>query len=426
MDERRCTFLNSEELWKQSIQLFAGGVNSPVRASVKPYPFFTDRGKGAIIYTVDGKRLIDYVLGYGPLILGHSPDPVKKAIIEQIEKGWLFGTPSELEVRLARKISSHIPSAQKIRFVNSGTEATMTALRLARGYTRRTKILKFSGNYHGAHDYGLVEAGSAATEYNISISEGVPSEILNTVEICEYNDLECVEKKLRKEDIAGVIVEPIMGNAGVILPEKDFLSGLRELTKTYNTLLIFDEVITGFRVSLGGAQSLYQVYPDITTLGKIIGGGLPIGAIAGRADIIDTLTPSGKVFNAGTFNANPLSMISGIATIQELEKGYPYNIANDAARNIVSELDSMIKINHTINHIASMFQIFFEVEKIKNYEDAKKANKNYYIKFHELSLKEGIFIPPSQYETIFTSASHDNDIVNETLHKLRKIISEMS
>ncbi len=415
----------SEELWNEANHLFAGGVNSPVRASVKPYPFFVERGKGAFLYTVDGNKLIDYVLGYGPLILGHSPDIIKQKIIEQVEKGWLFGTPSKVEIELAKKIIKHIASAQKVRFVNSGTEATMAAIRLARGYTKRDKILKFSGNYHGAHDYVLVEAGSAASEYNIILSDGIPKNIAETVEVCEYNDIECVDKKIRKENIAAVILEPIMGNAGVILPDIEFLKGIRELTKAYGSLLIFDEVITGFRVDIGGAQKLFQVYPDITTLGKIIGGGLPIGCIAGRADIIDNFTPTGKVFNAGTFNANPLSMAAGIATIEELEKEYPYNIANKAVKTIVEELESIIKAKHKINYVASMFQIFIGVENVRNYSEARMAHKETYIKLHNLLLKEGIFIPPSQFETIFTSASHDDDIVNQTIYKLKKIISEL-
>ncbi|ACP36109.1 glutamate-1-semialdehyde-2,1-aminomutase [Sulfolobus islandicus Y.G.57.14] len=426
MDKGRCTILNSEELWAQARQLFAGGVNSPVRAAVKPFPFYVERGKGAYIYTVEGNKFIDYVLGYGPLILGHSPESVKRKIIEQLEKGWLFGTPSKLEIELAKKISSHIPSAQKIRFVNSGTEATMAAIRLARGYSKRSKILKFSGNYHGAHDYTLVEAGSAATEYNVTTSDGIPMEIMKTVEICEFNDLDCVDKKLRNEDIAAALLEPIMGNAGVILPEKGFLSGLRELTKSYNSLLIFDEVITGFRIDIGGAQSYYQIYPDITTLGKIIGGGFPIGAVAGKAEIIDNFTPAGRVFNAGTFNANPISMIAGIATIEELEKEYPYNIANKASKTLVEELERLLKIKHTINHIGSMFQVFFGIDKVRNYSDAKRANKEYYIKFHERLLKERVFIPPSQYETIFTSAAHEDDVVNDTIDKLAKVIGELS
>ena len=418
----------SEQYWKEALTLFAGGVNSPVRAAVKPYPFYVVKAKGAYLYTADGKELIDYVLGYGPLILGHRHEYVMNRVIEQLENGWLYGTPSPVEIKLAEKIRSHIPSAEKIRFVNSGTEATMLAIRLARGYTNRDKILKFSGNYHGAHDYGLIEAGSAASEYNVSTSAGVPSAILNTVVVCEYNDLYCVEKFLRKEDVAGVIVEPVMGNMGVILPEKGFLEGLRELTRDYGSLLIFDEVITGFRVSLSGAQGYFKVIPDLTTLGKIIGGGFPIGAVAGKKEILDNLTPNGKVFNAGTFNANPVSMTAGLATIEVLERENVLDIANKASRELVQELSKLLEgkdVQYTINSIASMFQVFVGVKEVKNASQAKLANKEYYIKLHELLLKEGVFIPPSQYETIFTSYSHNDEIVNITLEKLRKVVSEL-
>ncbi len=321
----------SYELWKEALSLFAGGVNSPVRALVRPSPFFTAKGEGPFLITEDGKKIIDYVLGYGPLILGHSPERVKQKIKEQVDKGWLYGTPSRIEVELAKKIINHIPSAQKVRFVNSGTEATMNAIRLARGFTGRTKILKFNGNYHGAHDYALIEAGSAVSEYGITISKGVPEEVVRTVTVCEYNDLECVERRLKSENIAAVILEPVMGNYGVIPPEDGFLRGVKELTSTYGSLLIFDEVITGFRLDIGGAQSLFKVVPDLTTLGKIIGGGLPIGAITGKREIMESITPAGSVFNAGTFNANPLSMTAGIATIEELENKNPYTEINRAA-----------------------------------------------------------------------------------------------
>lgn len=418
----------SESLWKEALELFPGGVNSPVRAAVKPFPFYVERGEGAFLYTVDGQRLIDYVLGYGPLILGHANEHVKKKIIEQIEKGWLYGTPSKSEIELAKKIRAHVPSAEKIRFVNSGTEATMLAIRLARGFTKKEKILKFDGNYHGAHDYGLVSAGSAASEYNVAISMGIPNSILNTVVICKYNDLDCVEKKLKNADIAGVIVEPVMGNMGVILPEKDFLKGLRELTRTYNTVLIFDEVITGFRLGLSGAQGYFGVTPDLTTLGKIIGGGLPIGAVAGKRDIMDNLTPAGKVFNAGTFNANPLTMSAGVATIEVLETTNAYDIANKAMKELVegiSEIFSSKGYKFTINHIQSMAQFFLGVDKVKNADDARLANKDLYVKIHERLLKYGVFIPPSQFETIFTSAAHTTEIVNLTLEALRKVVSEL-
>ncbi|QGR15852.1 glutamate-1-semialdehyde 2,1-aminomutase [Sulfurisphaera ohwakuensis] len=427
MDKRRCTFL-SENLWKKALELFAGGVNSPVRAAVKPYPFYVEKSEGAFLYTIDGQRLIDYVLGYGPLILGHAHPYVKKKIIEQIEKGWLYGTPSKKEIELAEKIRSHIPSAEKIRFVNSGTEATMLAIRLARGYTKREKILKFDGNYHGAHDYALINAGSAVSEFNVIISSGIPTSIINTVIVCKYNDLDCVEKHLRTEEIAGVIVEPVMGNMGVILPEQDFLNGLRELTKTYNSVLIFDEVITGFRLGLSGAQGYFKVIPDLTTLGKIIGGGLPIGAVTGKKEIMSNLTPEGNVFNAGTFNANPLTMAAGIATIEVLETTNAYDIANKASKEIAEELDNSLSkknFKYTINRIQSMFQFFIGISKVTNADDARLANKHLYVKIHEKLLKLGVFIPPSQFETIFTSSSHSDEIVNLTIEAIHKVVSEI-
>lgn len=423
MVKRGDAILN-KDLWKEALNLFAGGVNSPVRAAVKPQPFYTDHAYGPFIFTESNKKIVDYVLGYGPLILGHSPPQVKEKVIDQINKGWLYGTPSRVEIKLAEKISQHIRTVEKIRFVNSGTEATMNAIRLARGYTKREKIIKFDGNYHGAHDYVLVDAGSAATEFGVPISDGIPKDVLKTVLVCNYNDLECVENFLKNEDIAAVILEPIMGNMGVIPADQDFLEGLRELTKTYNSLLIFDEVITGFRVGLEGAQGLYEVYPDLTTLGKIIGGGFPIGAIGGKKEIIDNFTPNGRVFNAGTFNANPVSMAAGLATIEELEKGKPYDIANAAAREIVEELDK-IPISHSVNSVKSMFQIFFGIEEVHNAKDARNANKGKYIEFESKLLDNDIFFPPSQYETIFTSAAHTDEIVSLTIERIKKIISEI-
>ncbi len=423
MAKRGVTVLSSE-LWKNALELFPGGVNSPVRAAVKPFPFYTKEGRGAFLITEDGRKLIDFVLGYGPLILGHSPPRVKEKVIEQIEKGWLYGTPSRAEVELARKITSHIRSIDKIRFVNSGTEATMNAIRLARGFTKREKIIKFDGNYHGAHDYVLASAGSAATEFSVPDSDGIPKDVLKTVIVCPYNQLECVEKHLKNEDVAAVIVEPIMGNMGVIPANQSFLEGLRELTRTYNTLLIFDEVITGFRVGLEGAQGYYTVYPDLTTLGKIIGGGFPIGAFGGKREIMENLTPSGKVFNAGTFNANPISMVAGIATIEELEKGKAYEIANKAAKEISEELDKA-PLDHVVNSVKSMFQIFFGVKSVENADDARKANKGKYIEFQKALLDRGVFFPPSQFESVFTSSAHTEEVVNETLDKIRKVLSEM-
>lgn len=415
----------SSELWKEALRYFPGGVNSPVRAAVKPYPFYVSQGKGAYIYTEDGNSLIDYVLGYGPLILGHTNEYVKEKVIEQIEKGWLFGIPSRVEIELARKISFHMPSIEKIRFVNSGTEATMNAIRLARGYTKRDKILKFNGNYHGAHDYALVDAGSAASEFGVPNSEGIPQEVLKTVIVCEYNDLQCVEKKLKNEDVAAVIVEPVMGNMGVIPPEKDFLKGLREITSTYNTLLIFDEVITGFRLSMGGAQEYFGVSADLTTLGKIIGGGFPIGAFGGKREIMDMLTPSGKVFNAGTFNANPISMTAGLATLEVMERENVIEKTTYVAEKVTEELER-IKYPHVINRVKNMFQIFFGVEKVSNATEARRAKKEVYLKFQINLMKNGVYFPPSQFESVFTSLAHyDDNVISDTVLAIKKS-SELS
>ncbi|NON63586.1 glutamate-1-semialdehyde 2,1-aminomutase [Acidianus sp. RZ1] len=424
MDKRGSSIL-SQSLWKEALSIFPGGVNSPVRAAVKPYPFYVKEGKGAYVITEDNKKYIDFVLGYGPLILGHAYPYVKKNIFNQIDKGWLFGIPSKVEIELAKKISSHMNSIEKIRFVNSGTEATMNAIRLARGFTKREKILKFDGNYHGAHDYALVDAGSAAMEFGIPNSLGIPEQVLRTVNVCTYNDLTCVENILKKEDIAAIIVEPIMGNMGVIPPQKDFLSGLRELTKTYGSLLIFDEVITGFRVSISGAQGYYGIEPDITTLGKIIGGGFPIGAIGGKRQIMDFLTPSGKVFNAGTFNANPISMIAGLSTIEVIEKENVIHKTSQSAKEIADELDK-IGTPHVVNRVENMLQIFFGVSSVKNAEDARKANKELYNKFQLKLLDLGIFFPPSQFETVFTSLAHDENVMQEAIEGIKKAKSEFN
>jgi len=415
----------SSELWRKAQGIFPGGVNSPVRAAVKPFPFYVKRGKGAYLYTEEGNRVIDYVLGYGPLILGHSPEGVRERIIEQIQRGWLFGTPTRVEVELARKILSHVPSGQMIRFVNSGTEATMLSLRLARGFTKRDKVLKFDGNYHGAHDYLLFDAGSAASEFGIPNSEGIPSVVRSTVEVCEYNDVQCVEKKLKTEQFAATIVEPVMGNMGVILPNRDFLTGLREVCEETGTVLIFDEVITGFRLGLSGAQGVFKVLPDLTVLGKIIGGGMPIGGLTGKREIMELLTPAGKVFNAGTFNAHPLSMVAGLATIEELERGRAYETAERAIRTIVQEIEDSIKLQHTVNYISSMMQVFFGVREVRRASDARASNKGVYSRFHEYLLKRGVFIPPSQFETIFTSASHDETVVESTLEAIKGALREI-
>jgi len=301
----------------------------------------------------------------------------------------------------------------------------MLSLRLARGFTKRDKVLKFDGNYHGAHDYLLFDAGSAASEFGIPNSEGIPSVVRSTVEVCEYNDVQCVEKKLKTEQFAATIVEPVMGNMGVILPNRDFLTGLREVCEETGTVLIFDEVITGFRLGLSGAQGVFKVLPDLTVLGKIIGGGMPIGGLTGKREIMELLTPAGKVFNAGTFNAHPLSMVAGLATIEELERGRAYETAERAIRTIVQEIEDSIKLQHTVNYISSMMQVFFGVREVRRASDARASNKGVYSRFHESLLKRGVFIPPSQFETIFTSASHDETVVESTLEAIKGALREI-
>ncbi len=420
----------SRELWEKALTLFPGGVNSPVRAAVKPYPFYVKSGEGPYLYTVDGERLVDYVMAYGPLMLGHKHPKVLEAVREQLERGWLYGTPTELEVRLAEKILKYYHPDGMIRFVNSGTEATMTAIRLARGVTGKKYVIKFDGCYHGAHDSVLVGAGSAAAEYGVPMSKGVPEEVAKLTLIARYNDLDSVEKLLRKhkEEVAAIIVEPVIGNAGVILPEKGLLHGLRKLASEHNVILILDEVITGFRLALGGAQEYYGVKADITTLGKIIGGGFPIGAVVADKKVMEHLTPSGKVFNAGTFNAHPVSMAAGLATIEVLETGEPYRVAREAAKKIVEALDEAASrhgFDYTINHVESMFQIFFVKGEVVRPEDARKSDRKLYTRLHEELLRDKVFIAPSQMEAWFTSGAHTIEAVDETVQAIEEAFKRL-
>ncbi len=417
--------MNSKELFRKAKELFPGGVNSPIRAAVKPYPFYVKKAEGAILTTVEGEELIDYVLGYGPLILGHQHPRVKEAVEEQIERGWLYGTPYEYEIALAEKITSHFPSIDMIRFVNSGTEATVTAIRLARGYTKRKKVMKFDGCYHGANDSLLVKAGSAVSHYGIPGSAGIPEELSRLTLVVPFNDIETAERVAKEngDDLAAIIVEPVMGNAGVILPKRDFLKELRRIADEVGALLIFDEVITGYRLGIGGAQVKYNVIPDLTTLGKIIGGGFPVGAIGGKREIMEYLSPTGPVFNAGTFNAHPVTMVAGFATISELERGYVYDTANVAAEKVAKALEDELvsKFGGVVNHVASMFQWFPEVDKVENYEDAQRANKKLVERLHEELIKRGVFIAPSMFEAWFTSAAHGNDIVERTIEAIAEV-----
>ena len=420
----------SKRLFEEAQRVLVGGVNSPVRAAIRPYPFFVREGKGPYLITVDGNRLIDYVLGYGPLILGHAPEAVTRRIVEYVSKGWLYGAPTELEITLAKKIVNHFPSIEMVRFVNSGGEAVATAIRLARGYTGRRKILKFEGCYHGAVDSVLVKAGSAAAHFGSPSSAGVPEDVAKLTLVARYDDLDSVEKIMREEgnDVAAIIVEPIMANYGVIPPRNDFLRVLREVADRFGSLLIFDEVVTGYRLGLGGAQRYYGVKADITTLGKIIGGGFPVGAIGAREEIMSKLSPKGPVFNAGTFNGHPISMIAGLATIEVLETTNAYEIAINASRKLAEGLDDVLGrygIDHTINWVPTMLQVFFTKGEVIDHETASRSNAKIYLNLHEELLKRGVFIAPSQFEAIFTSAAHEDSIISETLRQIEDSMKAM-
>ena len=424
----------SEELFERAKKVLPSGVNSPVRA-FKPYPFFVDRAKGSRIHSVDGDSYIDYCMAYGPLILGHSFEDVLDAAREQLEKGTLYGAPTENEVNFAELISRLFPCMEMLRLVNSGTEATMHAIRLARGFTGKKKIIKFEGCYHGAHDYVLVKAGSGATSFGAPDSLGIPEETTQNTIVLPYNNYPALEEVIKREshDIAAVIVEPVIGNAGLILPNSGYLNQLRKLTEDYGVLLIFDEVITGFRLALGGAQERYRITPDLTTLGKILGGGFPIAAFGGRKEIMQHLSPLGKVYQAGTFSGNPLSVSTGYAVLQTLHKNqdeiYPKLERNcEELKKVLVDLTSTYHIEAQVNNIASMFQIFFASHPITDYVTAKSSDtKKFSIYFREL-LKQGIFIPPSQFETCFLSTAHSKDDLESTIeavdNALRKVSTE--
>lgn len=416
---------NSQALFEEAKRCLVGGVNSPVRA-MKPYPFFTARGEGCRLYDIDNRSYIDYCLAYGPLILGHAYPKVVRAIEEQAEKGTVYGTPTEIEVKFAKKIAAHVPSAEVVRFVNSGTEATMAAIRLARGVTGRKKIIKFEGAFHGAHDCVLVRAGSGATTHGTPNSLGIPEETTKNTLLAPFNDEKAVEKILEREkEIAAVILEPVMGNTGCIMPKEGYLQFLREITQENNVLLVFDEVITGYRLSLGGAQEYYNVTPDVTTLGKIIGGGLPIGAIAASREIMELFSPTGKVYQAGTFNGNPLSMAAGYAAVSELETGRVYKKLEKLGSNIREGLKKIceeLKIKAKVYGAASMFQMYFTGREVVDYRTALQANAEFFLKFQRELLKKGIFLPPSQYECNFISYAHSEREINETLHKVEEVL----
>ncbi len=416
---------SSLKLYDQAKCLLPGGVSSPVRA-ISPCPFYTARAEGPFLWDADGNRFIDYCLAYGPMILGHRHPAVEKAVIDQLKKGWLYGTPSELEVKMAERVSRLYPSMEMLRFVSTGTEATMAALRVARGATGRDKIIKIEGGFHGAHDSVLVKAGSGATTLGIPDSKGVPVDTAkNTLQV-PYNDPDALEKVLKgfPGQIAALIIEPVLGNIGPVLPKEGYLKAVRELTSEHDVLLIFDEVITGFRLSLGGAQKHYGVIPDLTTLGKIVGGGFPIGIFGGRRDLIEQVAPSGGIYQAGTFNGSPVSLVAGAATLDVMENERTLerlNAAGDELRRALRDIVEDLRLGYSVVGIASMFKVFFGPEP-HDYAEALKCDKVGYLNFFRRMLASGIFLTPSQYETDFISAAHSKDVIETTLEAYKSCL----
>ena len=410
----------SKKLFGEARKIIPSGVNSPVRF-FKPYPFFVKKSKGGTIWDEDGKHYIDYCNGYGALLLGHARREIIFPVSSQLKKGTLYTTPTALEVELSKLIRKNFPSMNKVRLVNTGAEATMTAIRLARGFTKKKKIIKFEGCYHGAYSSVLVQAGSGSAHIGISDSEGGLKEISKNTLVVPYNDSHTLEQVLSKnKDVAGLIIEPVLANMGLILPEKNFLSDVRKITKQHDVPLIFDEVVTGFRVSNGGAQKTFKIKPDITTLGKALGNGFTIAAVGGRKEIMNKLAPGGNVYQASTFAGNPISVTAAINSIKTINK-MKNKLYEKLARNcelLVDEIDDLAtdyKIPHQINSLASMFQIFFTNKPVIDYKTSKKSNTKKFHKLFSNLLKNGVFIAPSQYETVFLSDAHTDANITKTI-----------
>ena len=415
--------MKSEELFKESKKFLPGGVDSPVRA-YKPYPFFAEYAKGSKIVDVDGKSYLDYCLAYGPMVLGHANPDVMAEVSAQLKKGSAYGVPTENEIELAKLVVKKVPCAEMVRFVNSGTESTMSAIRLARAATGRKKIIKFEGAYHGAHDYVLVKSGSGAA--GLPDSPGVPDETTKNTILIPFNNEEGIVDiiKAEGESIAAIIVEPIMGNIGIIPPMDKYLEFLRDITLENGIILIFDEVITGFRISEGGAQEYFGVTPDLVTFGKILGGGFPIGAISGKKELMEMLAPSGNVYQAGTFNGNPISITAGLATLKQLNNSFysAMNTKGDSLRDGIQDILDVHNLDYQVAGLSSMFQIYFTENEVWNYEDAKTADTEKFNIFFQTLLNKGVFIPPSQFECCFLSKMHDDVDIQNTLDIIHEAI----
>ncbi|KXG43031.1 glutamate-1-semialdehyde 2,1-aminomutase [Tepidibacillus decaturensis] len=425
-------YQKSIKLFAEAKELLPGGVNSPVRAfkNVDRNPVYMDHGIGSKLYDVDGNEYIDYVLSWGPLIVGHAHPEVIDLVQQTLVKGTSFGTPTELESEIAKLIIKTVPSIEIVRMVNSGTEATMSAIRLARGYTGRSKILKFEGSYHGHSDSLLIKAGSGIATLGLPDSPGVPQSIASQTITVPYNDMDGVRIAFKKfgEDIAAVIVEPVAGNMGVVPPKPGFLEGLREITKQYGTLLIFDEVMTGFRVGPNSAQGRFGVTPDLTTLGKVIGGGLPVGAYGGKREIMENIAPVGKIYQAGTLSGNPVAMAAGLSTLRLLQQPGVYDELERKSKLLAEGLGKNAKeldIPHHINQVGAMIGFFFTGEQVVNFETAKTSNLEYFKHYHGYMLDHGIYLPPSQFEGLFMSTVHTDEDIERTLEVQYKALKAL-
>jgi len=423
----------SQQLFAQAQRLIPGGVNSPVRAcrSVGRDPVFIDRAIGCMVYDADDNAYIDYVGSWGPMILGHRHSVVIKAITDVLERGTSFGAPTDLEVKLAAMVAEAVPSIEMVRMVNSGTEATMSAIRLARGVTGRDKIIKFEGCYHGHADSLLVEAGSGVATLAIPGSPGVPAVFAEQTIALPYNDIDQVRAVMAAhgDAVAGIIVEPVAGNMGLVRPVDGFLESLRELTSQYGSLLIFDEVMTGFRVAHGGAQEVYGIAPDITTLGKIIGGGLPVGAYGGKRDIMAQVAPQGGIYQAGTLSGNPVAMAAGIATLEQIGQPGFYEALDTKAERLTQGLkDAAARSNVavTIDRAGSMLGLFFTERAVNNFSDAQTANLQRFTAYYNGMLEKGIYLAPSQYEVMFVSAAHNLEQIDTTVQAAYEVLTQLS
>lgn len=422
----------SQKAFERATQLMPGGVNSPARAfgAVGGTPLFIARAEGPHLEDIDGRRYLDYIGSWGPMILGHAHPQVVHAVQDAAMRGTSYGAPTEAESELAERIIATVPSVDKVRLVNSGTEATMSAIRVARGYTRRDKIVKFSGNYHGHVDSLLVAAGSSAATLGVPDSPGVTLGASQDTILLPYNDVEALAEcfATHGSQIACVILEPVVGNMGCVAPTSDFLKSVRELTTQHESLLIFDEVMTGFRLAPGGAQELFGVTPDMTTLGKIVGGGLPLGAYGGRRDIMDCVLPAGRVFQAGTLSGNPVAVAAGNATLRLLQEAPPYDRLEQMGQRLAAGLSKAAAdagIPHQLQRVGSMMTLFFNEAPVKNWTDADRSDRERFARYFWGMIEHGIYMPCSQFEALFISAAHQAEHIEQTIAAARTVLSEI-